>query len=88
MIPGKDAFTSALATAQEVYEDVLASQDEVNSAWMNLLNAMADLRLIPDKGLLEDLIAQAEALNEADYEAQSFAVMRHGSCSGEGSVRR
>ena len=73
---GKDAFTSALATAQEVYEDELASQDEVNSAWMNLLNAMADLRLIPDKGLLEDLIAQAEALNEADYEAQSFAVMR------------
>ena len=73
---GKDAFTSALATAQEVYEDVLASQDEVNSAWMNLLNAMADLRLIPDKVLLEDLIAQAEALNEADYEAQSFAVIR------------
>ena len=73
---GKDAFTSALATAQEVYEDELASQEEVNNAWMNLLNAMADMRLIPDKGLLEDLIAQAESLNEADYEAQSFAVMR------------
>ena len=73
---GKDAFTAALATAQEVYADDFASQDEVNSAWMNLLNAMADLRLIPDKGLLEDLIAQAEALNEADYEAQSFAAMR------------
>lgn len=73
---GKDVFTSALATAQEVYENELASQEEVNNAWMNLLNAMADLRLIPDKGLLEDLIAQAEALNEADYEAQSFAVMR------------
>src|SRR5699024_3925757 len=29
-----------------------------------------------DKDLLEDLIAQAEGLNEADYEAQSFAVMR------------
>ena len=85
---GKDAFTSALATAQEVYEDVLASQDEVNSAWMNLLNAMADLRLIPDKGLLEDLIAQAEALNEADYEAQKLCGNAHGSCSGEGSVRR
>ena len=37
---------------------------------------MADLRLKPDKDLLEDLIAQAEGLNEADYEAQSFAVMR------------
>ena len=34
------------------------------------------MMLKPDKGLLEDLIAQAEGLNEADYEAQSFAVMR------------
>ena len=32
--------------------------------------------LKPDKGLLEDLIAQAEGLSEADYEAQSFAAMR------------
>ena len=34
------------------------------------------MMLKPDKALLEDLIAQAENLNEADYEAQSFAVMR------------
>ena len=34
------------------------------------------MMLKPDKGLLEDLIAQAEGLNEADYEAQSFAAMR------------
>ena len=37
---------------------------------------MANMMLKPDKALLEDLIAQAENLNEADYEAQSFAVMR------------
>ena len=49
---------------------------------------MADLRLIPDKGLLEDLIAQAEALNEADYEGTELCGNAHGSCSGEGSVRR
>ena len=63
--------------AKEVYEDVNAmDQEEVNTAWQNLLDAMANLMLRPDKGLLEDLIAQAESLNEADYDAQSFAVMR------------
>ena len=74
---GKEAFTTALAAAKEVYEDVNAmDQEEVNTAWQNLLDAMANLMLRPDKGLLEDLIAQAESLNEADYDAQSFAVMR------------
>ena len=37
---------------------------------------MADLRLRPSKDLLEDLISQAEALNEADYQTESFATMR------------
>ena len=73
---GKEAFTAALAEAKEVYEDPIAAQEEVNSAWQNLLNAMANMMLKPDKALLEDLIEQAEGLNEADYEAQSFAVMR------------
>ena len=48
----------------------------MDNAWRNLLKAMADLRLKPDKSLLEELIRQAEALNEADYDAQSFSVMR------------
>ena len=73
---GKPAFTTALTEAKEVYENEIATQEEVTSAWQNLLDAMANMMLKPDKGLLEDLIAQAEGLNEADYEAQSFAVMR------------
>ena len=73
---GKEAFTSALAEAKAVYENEIATQEEVTSAWQNLLDAMANMMLKPDKALLEDLIAQAENLNEADYEAQSFAVMR------------
>ena len=40
------------------------------------MNAMAELRLRPSKDLLEDLINQAEGLNEADYEAESFAAVR------------
>ena len=73
---GKDAFTTALAEAKDVYTDGNAMQDDVDTAWRNLMDAMANLRLKPDKGLLEDLISQAEGLNEADYEAESFAAMR------------
>ena len=74
---GKDAFTTALDEAKDVYEDAdMMDQEAVNAAWQKLLDAMADLMLRPDKGLLEDLIARAESLNEADYDAQSFAVMR------------
>ena len=72
---GKEAFTAALAEAKEVYADGNAMQDEVNTAWMNLLDAMSKLMLKPSKELLDDLIAQAEGLNAADYEAESFSVL-------------
>ena len=76
MDEGKQAFTDALAAARDVYADGNAMQDEVNTAWQNLLSAMANMMLKPDKGLLEGLVAQAEGLNAADYEAEGFAVMR------------
>lgn len=72
---GKDAFTTALAEAKDVYNDGNAMQDEVNTAWMNLLDAMSKLMLKPSKELLDDLISQAEGLNAADYEAESFSVL-------------
>lgn len=72
---GKDAFTAALAEAKDVYADGNAMEDDVDTAWRNLMDAMAELRLRPDKDLLEDLINQAEGLNEADYEAESFAAV-------------
>ena len=76
MDEGKETFTSALNAARDVYADGDAMQDEVNTAWQNLLSAMANMMLKPDKGLLEGLVAQAEGLNAADYEAEGFAVMR------------
>ena len=72
---GKDVFTSALAAAKDVYDNEIASQEEVTGAWQNLLTAMANMMLKPDKGLLEDLIAQAEGLNAADYEAESYEAV-------------
>ncbi len=73
---GKQAFVDALAAAKETLEDGDAMQDEVNQAWTGLLEAMANLRLKPDKSGLETLINEASALSEDAYEAESFGVMR------------
>ena len=47
-------------------------QPEVNEAYTNLVTAFLNLRLVPDKSLLEDLINQAEGLNSANYTKASF----------------
>ena len=72
---GKGAFEAALSNAQAVLADENAMQDSVDPAWRELLKAMSELRLKPDKSALEELIAQAQGLNEADYEETSFRAM-------------
>ena len=42
-------------------------QEEVNNAYSELVTAFLNLRLIPDKSLLEELINQANGLNGANY---------------------
>ena len=66
------AFNDALTAANDVYGDVNAMQPEVNEAYTNLVTAFLNLRLIPDKSLLEELINQAEGLNVANYTKASF----------------
>ena len=66
------AFNDALTAANDVYGDVNAMQPEVNEAYTNLVTAFLNLRLIPDKSLLEDLINQANGLNSANYTKASF----------------
>mgnify|MGYP001773871006 FL=1 len=72
---GQKAFTDALAAANEVNADGDAMQDEVNTAWRNLLQAMSELRLKPSKDALEALIASAETVslaNVAKADAEMF----------------
>ncbi len=47
-------------------------QEEVNNAYKELVTAFLNLRLIPDKSLLEDLINQAEGLNSVNYTKATF----------------
>ena len=65
-------FDGALTAANGVYNDVNAMQPEVNEAYTNLVTAFLNLRLIPDKSLLEELINQANGLNGVNYTKATF----------------
>ena len=65
-------FNDALKAATSVYEDVNAMQEEVNTVYNDLVTAFLNLRLIPNKDLLKDLINQAEGLESANYTKATF----------------
>ena len=69
------AFDKELDEAIAVYNDENAMQEEVNNAYSELVTAFLNLRLIPDKSLLEDLINKAEGLDKANYTKASYAVV-------------
>ncbi len=59
----KAYFEKVLAEAKAVLNNVAATQDEVNTAWDNLLNGIWGLGLVQgDKTMLEQLIAKADAM--------------------------
>ncbi|OUQ06009.1 phosphohydrolase [Thomasclavelia spiroformis] len=68
-------FNDALTAANNVYNNANAMQEEVNEAYINLVKGFLNLRLIPNKDLLEDLINQAEGLNSANYTEASYKVL-------------
>ncbi|MDH6367429.1 MULTISPECIES: endo-alpha-N-acetylgalactosaminidase family protein, partial [unclassified Breznakia] len=67
----------ALADAKAVVADTNATQQEVDDAKAALENAINDLVTVTvvDKTALESTITEAEALTEADYTADSWAVL-------------
>ncbi len=57
----KKFFEDAVAAAKAVLDDNKATQEEVNTAWDNLLNGIWGLGLVQgDKTMLEQLIAKAD----------------------------
>ena len=65
-------FNDALTAATNVYKDENAMQEEINTVYTELVKAFVNLRLIPNKDLLEELINQANGLNGANYTKASF----------------
>ncbi len=60
-------LTDPMTNAQAVLANVEATQEEVDSAYEALINAYLDLRLIPNKDLLQELINKVNGLSEANY---------------------
>ena len=63
-----------LQEAQEVLANESASQEEVDNAYNALVKAYLELRLIPDKSLLQELIDKAQSLDGANYSAKTWNV--------------
>ena len=64
-----------LQEAQEVLANESASQEEVDNAYNALVKAYLELRLIPDKSLLQELIDKAQSLDGANYSAKTWNVV-------------
>ena len=57
--------------ARAVAADENAMEKEIEQAWKQLLDAMGNLRLKPDKDLLDDLIRQAQSIDTSVYTEES-----------------
>ncbi len=64
-----------MAAAKAVLDDSDATQEAVDAAYEALIRAYLDLRLIPNKDLLQGLINKAETLNATNYSAKTWSVM-------------
>lgn len=68
-----DAFMAAREAAQSVYDNLEATQEQVNAAYDTLRQAIFGLRLIPDKSKLEELLQKAEGLDVSKYTEETMA---------------
>lgn len=66
-----DAFVQAYATAQEVLNSGNAMQDDVDAAFSALVEAMSNLKMEPNKDILNDMINKANSIDVNGYTADS-----------------
>ena len=74
--PEKDAFEEVLPQAEALLADGNATQKQVDAMTDKLFDALAGLRVTPDREALKDLLEESEALDPADYTEASYAILR------------
>ena len=74
---GRQAFTDALAAAEAVLANGDAMQEEVDQSWKELLKAMSELRLKPNKDALKDLIDEANGMNTEGADEETIAAFQN-----------
>lgn len=70
------SLTTALEKANNIISNENAMQDEVDENYSSLVKAFLNLRLKPNKDLLNDLINQTNDLNKANYTNESWEAMQ------------
>lgn len=73
---GQQEFKDALAAAETVLADGDAMQDEVDQSWRNLLKAMSELRLKPNKDALKALIDEANGLSTEGADEETVEALQ------------
>ena len=68
-------LTEPMVDAKAVLDNPDATQEEVDEAYNALIRAYLDLRLIPNKDLLQELINKAQTLSAANYTAKTWGVV-------------
>ena len=64
---GKQEFIDALANAQSLLASGNAWQDDIDAATDALIEAMSNLRMAPNKDILNDMIEKAEGTDLSGY---------------------
>lgn len=64
-------FNSELENAKVVLADNEATQEQINEAYNKLIKAYLDLRLIPDKSKLEELLSKSQTIDLSKYTKES-----------------
>ena len=77
------AFEEALEAGKTVLNDENAMQEDVDNAYEALVRAYLDLRLVPNKDLLQDLINQTKGLVAANYTAETWSAVSEALASAE-----
>ena len=70
-----NALQAVLPKVDEVLANVNAMQGEVDQVYSELVKAFINLRLKPNKDLLQDLINKANGINRASYTASSLELV-------------
>ena len=73
---GQAEYLAAKENAEAVMEDGDAMQEEVNSAWQSLTDAMENLRLKANKDALKELLEDLYTLDLSKYTEESAEALR------------
>ncbi|WP_369900838.1 Ig-like domain-containing protein [Bacillus manliponensis] len=69
-------YEKALNKAKKVLGNENATQEKVDVAYNNLFKSYLDLRLVPDKSALEDLVNKVKSMDLSKYDKENVTMLK------------